>query len=598
MDGTGTGTLQRTSVDLRGLMQVLGEALYSTPHVAVRELVQNAHDSCERRRLEDAAAPAPRILVEADPAQGILHVEDNGAGLTADEVHRYLATVGTGYTRELRERDPQAGLIGYFGLGFLSAFVVAERTEVWTCSYQAPELAHRFSSRSGESYSLVPAPARPVGSRVSLYLKESFRDLASPSRIAELLRRYCVLLRLPVHLGDGECVNGEPPPWRAPEASALRRKKLDLEFAKRFEGRFEPVATMRLDAGDAVRGLLWIQDGASFATSDQRNVSVFVRGMLISEDERELLPAWAGFMGAVLESDTLKPTASRETLQKDAGYDAAARGVREQLIAGLAELAKSEPAAWRRILMRHNEALLGAALCDPRLFELLAHEVTLPTSEGDLTVSRILERAAGKLYVSQSDERGFEELLFRALKVPVVRGVRFAALPFCKLFSEQRQGTLVLLGTQTGDGSLFRPAQLHADDAARIAIWFGAADRKVVPSRFAPASLPFVLIPNREVLLKRRIESDEADKRIGSALLGLARQATAKLAADAGQTLYVNLDCPAIARLLDAPEDKLKLALGLLRPLEALMAEQSLNADIEGALAAFGEALVTVLGGH
>lgn len=116
-----------TRVDLSGLMTVLGEHLYSTPVVAVRELVQNAHDSCVRRRIE--AGPTTdlaKIIVRVDPVAGTLSVEDTGAGLTRDEIIEYLATVGTGYTRKLRETAQADDLIGMFGLGFLSAFVVSD----------------------------------------------------------------------------------------------------------------------------------------------------------------------------------------------------------------------------------------------------------------------------------------------------------------------------------------------------------------------------------------------------------------------------------------------------------------------------------------
>src|SRR6187431_1464175 len=88
-----TAELRNTDVDLTGLMRVLGEALYSTPHVAVRELVQNAHDSLERRRIEDTLPEQPAIRITTHAALGKLEIEDNGAGLTEHEIHRYLATV-------------------------------------------------------------------------------------------------------------------------------------------------------------------------------------------------------------------------------------------------------------------------------------------------------------------------------------------------------------------------------------------------------------------------------------------------------------------------------------------------------------------------
>ena len=102
--------LRTTEVDLAGLMRVLGNNLYSTPTVAVRELVQNAHDSCIRRRLEAKDDFEPSISVGVDPAQGVLTIEDTGAGLTQEEIVRYLATLGSSYTGELRDRYDDAEL--------------------------------------------------------------------------------------------------------------------------------------------------------------------------------------------------------------------------------------------------------------------------------------------------------------------------------------------------------------------------------------------------------------------------------------------------------------------------------------------------------
>ncbi|MEG8103005.1 ATP-binding protein, partial [Xanthomonas hortorum] len=143
-EATDASQIRRAGVDLNGLMSVLSKHLYSTPVVALRELVQNAHDSILRRRLEQPDWQGEsRIEVHADAAQGIVRIVDTGAGLTQQEIHDYLATVGVGYTRGLRQGGHEdSGLIGMFGLGFLSAFVLARRVSVRTTSYQSPTLGH------------------------------------------------------------------------------------------------------------------------------------------------------------------------------------------------------------------------------------------------------------------------------------------------------------------------------------------------------------------------------------------------------------------------------------------------------------------------
>src|SRR3954454_23301204 len=123
---------QRFNLHLPGLLKVLAEHLYSSKKVGVRELIQNSHDSCVRRRVEGGEEDyEPRIDIGFDPRKRTLTIADNGMGLTADEITNYLATIGRGYTRELREGLSMASaseaseLIGQFGLGFLSAFLLA-----------------------------------------------------------------------------------------------------------------------------------------------------------------------------------------------------------------------------------------------------------------------------------------------------------------------------------------------------------------------------------------------------------------------------------------------------------------------------------------
>jgi len=591
-----TPEILATQVDLFGLMTVLGEHLYSTPFVALRELVQNAHDSCVRRRIEDPQSFTPEIRVVCDPAAGTLSVSDTGAGLTRDEIVRYLATIGAGYTRKLREQHGTDDLIGLFGLGFLSAFVIATRVAVTTTSYQSPDTTLLYQSRSGERFSIEAAPPRPVGTTVTLHLKDNFRELGDESALRARLLHYCALLPLAVFVGaDDGAVNAQPAPWRIGDAHPARARAIRMDFARRLERRFDPLCTIDVGPRDGadVRGLLWIHDSATYGTSDNRNLHVYVRGMLLDDDARELLPPWAGFVSGAIESARLTPTASREDLQRDPAYRGVAAAIADALVDGMKQIAEHEPEAWRRVLLRHNEALLGAALCDARLFDLLADELTVPTSEGDLAVAVVQRRGQGKLYASLSPRGGFEEVLFRALRVPVIVGTRYGALPFVRRHAERRGGAVIELGTAAGNKRVFPPAELSADDRAFLSNMLTRPGQRLIAARFAPAELPLVLVPDREAELKRRVESDEAAGRIAGGALGLMRMFTAKIDASVDADLYVNLDSPAIARLLErrADIDAGHPGVKLLRALVAFVAGASEAAanEAEGLQTALGE---------
>ncbi|MGF1429305.1 ATP-binding protein [Kitasatospora sp. LaBMicrA B282] len=606
----GQENLRTTEVDLGGLVSVLATHLYSTPLVALRELVQNAHDSHTRRRLEDpdgATALDPRIRVRADAARRTLAIEDTGAGLTEPEIHAYLATVGTGYTRLLREVTGNEELIGAFGLGFLSAFSVAEQVTVTTTSHREPALGHRYRSRGGEQYSVEPtAPRREPGTVVELLLKPEHAHLADEEALREVLLRYCVLLPVPVFVGtDERPVNDITVPWREP-IPASRRHAADLAFATAFGRRFEPLTAFPfqpVDGSTDAIGLLWVQDGGTYGSSDNRDLAVYLRGMLLADDARDLLPSWAGFIGGVVESNRLTPTASREDLQRDEHYRALQQALTEAIVNGLYETARLHPAAWRRILARHGQDLLGAALCDDRLFTLLADDVPVPTSQGDLTAGALRAAGGGVVHVALGSGGGFEEMLYRAMRVPIARGDRYAVLPFLRRYAQLRDCRIVELGSETGNRELFRDPEhpLAAEELGWLSAALTDEGEQLVPARFEPPALPLVLVPDREAELKARIEDDQADARIPSAALRLARAFTARTDGTVKARLYLNTAAPAVQDLLRAYRDGhtgSATAAGLLRSLKVIMAAAgatgSTGGDLGAALAGVGTAVAAL----
>ena len=600
------GELRTVQVDFGGLMEVMGKNLYSTPMVAVRELVQNAHDSCTRRRLEaDEAEYTPRITVRGLGA--VLEIEDNGAGLTRQEIFDYLATIGAGYTRKLRAAHASEGLIGAFGLGFLSAYVLSTRVEVLTTSVSDPAKTWRFVSHTGERFTVTPAePRGQAGTLVRLELNEEFKGLGQVEALEAVLGTYCRLLPTAIELEGVGQVNDEVAPWalREAEVGAIQARQARMAFAGRFERLFEPLATMDVPpSGDGVvtGGLLWIQDGGSYATSDNREISVFIRGMLVSQDERDLLPAWAGFCGGVIDSHALVPTASRESLVRDDAYASARAHLREALVSGLERLSRREPAAWRRALRRHNEALLGAAISDDRLFELVADQLTVPTSEGDLPVREVTRRGGSAVHVSIIEKRGPDEILFRALQTPIVDGTRYAVYPFVRRYGQRRGVSLVEMGTREGDARMFPRESLGAEQTARLEALLGRERIELVPTRFRPPALPLVLAFDQEVKLKQRLEDDAADKRISSAVLGLARLYTKTIDASREARLYVNLDAPIVQALLDtersADDPTLKAGAVIAWSVARLMAPSAdAGGDLEETLEQLNHQLGVLLG--
>lgn len=535
-----------TSVDLSGLMGVLSKHLYSTPDVAIRELVQNGHDSITRRRMAESDFSAGLIKVHTDAETHRLTFTDNGAGLTEQQLHQHLATVGTGATRLARESTDSDELIGMFGLGFLSAFVIADEVVVTTTSLDTPDQTWQYRSSDGFAYTVLPAASGPIGTVVELRLDPAYTDLSSAALVDGILRRYCRLLTLPISLNGEEPVN-LPCPWREVESEAIE----PLAFADAFETRFEPLAAIPVETADGwLRGLLWIHGGSTYGNADNRRLSAYVRGMLLADNDIDLLPRWAGFVSGVIESPRLTPTASRETIQEDAAYTETQIVLADALATGLAAIARNQPEVWRRILARHGEALLGAALADDTLFELLADELKVATSQGDLPIAAL--RVGRRIHVSSGSERGFEELLFHAMGTPIARGSRYGVLPFVRRYADRRNLEVVEVGTDEGNEMLFDTAELGSAERAWLTSELAGPDEAIMPARFEPSSIPLVVIPDRESELKQRVERDDLDRTAGRGVASLARLHTASIEDRPPVRVYVNVACPTISHLLRA----------------------------------------------
>lgn len=543
--------IKHTQVNLDGLLEVLGQNLYSTPAVALRELIQNAHDACLRYQLE-AGHPKPfQIDLYTDPGNNVLVIQDNGSGLTRDEVGDYLATIGSGYTRILRQRTATDEMIGYFGLGFLSAYVVADKVEVYTTSYQEPESTWLFTSSGGKTFSISESASQSVGSRIVLRLKAGFSELSDSGVVSALVRKYCSLLPIPITINERpEPINNVTPPWAEQGVSPLQLKRRQMAFAELFEADYAPLACISLPENDLdLDGLLWIQDGSSYVSSDSRNVSVFIRNMFITDKEADLLPRWAGFVGLVVESPRFKPTASRESLQEDDYYRRVREFIREALVTGLRNLVLQEPEAWGRILVRHNQALIGAAVVDDRLFEATKRSIKLPTNTGEFTVPQLVKKSQGALYLKPEVAASSEDMLLAAQGIPLIKGYLYGVSAYCQKFSQLEGVRLRNLGTGEGQEQLLRRVTVSAVVEQRLTALFEEPDVDVRFAEFEPDEVPLVYFSNRDAIRKNRIESDEAASRISSAALSLARLHTRTIEQDKERIVYINLLNPVIQKL-------------------------------------------------
>ncbi len=339
-------TTHSFKAEVSQVLHLVVNSLYSHKEVFLRELVSNASDALDKRRFESvthaelSSATELKIQISADPAAGTLTISDNGIGMNAAELEQNLGTIARSGTREFltkiakaREASDQGlQLIGQFGVGFYSAYLVADRVDVIT-RRAGEEAAYRWSSDAQESFTIEPTTRAEAGTTLILHVKEEQKEFLEVGRLRELVRRYSDYIGHPIEIGmpPKEVKEGEPSELtfeRVNQASALWQRSPSevteeqyTEFYKHLSHDYEAPLGHRhfkVEGTQLFAGLLFLPKRAPFDMYDpsaKHGIRLHVRRVFVMDDCAELLPNFLRFVRGVVDSEDLPLNVSREILQ-------------------------------------------------------------------------------------------------------------------------------------------------------------------------------------------------------------------------------------------------------------------------------------------
>jgi molecular chaperone HtpG len=342
------------------LLEIVAHSLYSDKKVFLRELISNASDACDRLRYLALTQPelgAPegkyRVVLTADEAARTLTIEDNGIGMSEAELIDNLGTIarsGTAaFVKQLGEAKSDTTLIGQFGVGFYSAFMVADRVEV--ISRKADETAaHRWESDGKGEFTVAPADKAETGTRIVLHVKPDEKDYLAPARLRHIVKTYADHIALPIVLvedGKEETLNTASALWTRPksEISAEQYKEFYHSVGHGFD---DPWLTLHWKAEGKLEytSLLFVPSTKPFDLFDparKHNVRLYVRRVFVTEDCAELMPAYLRFVKGVVDSEDLPLNISRETLQANPMIARIRAGVTKRVLSELGKKAADAP---------------------------------------------------------------------------------------------------------------------------------------------------------------------------------------------------------------------------------------------------------------
>jgi molecular chaperone HtpG len=592
--------------EVRQLLHLMIHSLYSNREIFLRELVSNASDALDRLRFEGIADPAlladdPELKVEVafDPALGTLTITDNGIGMSREDVVRNLGTIARSGTGEFigklsGEQRKDANLIGQFGVGFYSAFMVADRVLVETRKAGAPAGEGVRWESDGQGEFTVAAVERPArGTTITLYLKEDATEFADEYRVQDLIRRYSDHIAFPVLLRkpageDGAEAAAEP----ANSAKALwTRPKTELTdddytgFYKHVAHDFQdPLAWShnRVEGKREYTSLLFIPARAPWDLWNRaapRGLKLYVRRVFILDEADQFLPLYLRFVRGVVDSADLSLNVSREMLQQDEVVESMRGALTKRVLDLLDKLASDEPEKYATFWKEFGRVIKEGPAEDPanreRIAKLLRFHSTRSTGDAaDVSLTDYLARrpeGQDKLWYVVADS------------LAAARGS-----PHLELF--RKQGIEVLLLTdpidewlighlREFDGVEFRDVRRGDVDPATL----GGEKAEAAPE--ADPATAGALAPLKEIL-KDAVEDVRASARLTdspacvvlaehemSAQMRRLMQATGQSVPDSKPILEVNLAHPLLQRFAAAHEAAAREDLAWLLLEQAQLAE-------------------------
>ncbi|HEX2199593.1 MAG TPA: molecular chaperone HtpG [Burkholderiales bacterium] len=388
--------------EVKQLLNLMIHSLYSNKEIFLRELISNAADAADKLRFEALSNNALyesdgelKIRIAVDKAARTLTVSDNGIGMSRDEVVQNIGTIAKSGTREFfhsltGEQAKDAKLIGQFGVGFYSAFIVADRVTLVTRRAGLPAAdAVRWECNMKEGageYTIEPADKAARGTEVTLHLREGEDELLEEWRLKSIVTRYSDHIAVPVLMND-QTVNQAKALWTRPKNEITDEQY--IEFYKHVGHDFEaPLAWThnRVEGRQEYTQLLYIPAHAPFDLWDRQHrhgLKLYVRRVFIMDDAEQLLPAYLRFVRGVVDSADLPLNVSREILQQSRDVDAIRAGCTKRVLGLLEDLAAKDKDKYAAFWKEFGRVLKEGAAEDPANREQIARLLRFSSSLED-----------------------------------------------------------------------------------------------------------------------------------------------------------------------------------------------------------------------
>jgi molecular chaperone HtpG len=416
------------SIHTDNILPIIKKWLYAEKEIFIRELVANASDAITKLQKlqlngEVSDTPEPKISVAVDKKNGIVTVSDTGLGMTADEVRKYINQIAFSGVKEFVEKyqgkDEQSQIIGHFGLGFYSAFMVATTVEIESLSYREGAEPVHWSCTGDVHYTMSPGKRKEVGTSIVLHIADDSKEMLEESTIRSLLDRYCAFIRYPIEI-DGKVVNDPQPIWTK-SPSTLKDEDYKEFFRKLFPTSADPLfwIHLNLDYPFNLRGVLYFPKFNHEFDAAEGQVKLYCNQVFVADNAKELIPEHFTVLKGVIDCPDLPLNVSRSYLQTDPTVRKIAEHVTKKVADKFSGMAKTERSDYEKFWQDIAPFVKYCMMRDNKFAERMQEHVIFKSITGAFTtVDEYLERMQEKtdkkvIYVSDETAQSAYVKMFK-----------------------------------------------------------------------------------------------------------------------------------------------------------------------------------------
>jgi molecular chaperone HtpG len=439
------------------ILPIIKKWLYSDKDIFVRELVSNACDAISKlRKITDDQPQDWRIDIQIDKEKRALIFSDNGIGMTSEEVEKYIAQIAFSgaeeFVKKYQTNKEEDQIIGHFGLGFYSAYMVAEKVEIKTLSYDSAQEPVFWSCDGSSLYTIEKGERTGRGTDVILTLAKEEEEYLEPARLRQILCHYCGFLPYPIYLNNSR-INEKPPLWMKPPSECTDQEYLDF-YRLLFPMEGDPLFWIHLnvDYPFHLKGILYFPKISRESDLKRESIKLFCNRVFVSDNCKDLLPDYLMILRGAIDSPDIPLNVSRSYLQIDRTVHQLGAHLSKKISDRLSTLYRSEKEQFFRYWEDIEIIIKYGALQDEKFYERAKEFLVFKNNEnGWTTVEEYLERHPNQT-IYYTFEEGHILDLYREKKIEVLF-MRAALID---------QALIQMLEKRTG--ASFRRIDAHMDE--------------------------------------------------------------------------------------------------------------------------------------